>query len=97
LQQPGVVGLLRFGQLMVVAVAAALALLALYVLRDFLGLLIGLIALMTAGAVIFLPVDGRTLDEWAPIVMRWARRSRADRRGYRSITASTGVQLEHDG
>lgn len=93
LHQPGVVGLLRFGQLMVVAVATAFALLALYVLRDFLGLLIGLLALMTAGTVIFLPVDGRTLDEWAPIVVRWVRRSQADRRGYRSVTVSAGVQL----
>jgi hypothetical protein len=94
LQQPGVVGMLRVGQLLIVATAAALALLALYILRDFFGLLIGLLALMGAGAMIFLPVEGRTLDEWAPIVIRWARRSRANQRGYRSVGPSSGMSLD---
>ena len=94
LHQPGVVGLLRVGQLLIVATAAALALLALYVLRDFLGLLIGLLALMGAAAMIFLPVEGRTLDEWAPIVIRWARRSGADQRGFRSVGPSSGMSLD---
>lgn len=91
------VGPLRLGQLAIVTAAALIGLASLYAFRDFVGLLIGLGAITAAGALIFLPLEGRTLEEWAPIVLRWARRSRGEREGYRSITVSAGVQVECDG
>ncbi len=96
LEQRGVVGPLRLGQVAIVAVAAAVGLAALYGLRSFLGLLVGLAAICAAGAVIFVPLEGRTLDEWAPVALRWALRRRERAGGYRSLTPSAGVRI-HDG
>jgi len=48
-------------------------------------------------AAVLLPFEGRTLQAWAPIGMRWALRSRSERRGYRSGSPGDGVRLGEGG
>ncbi len=97
LEARGVVGPLRVGQVLVVAVAAALALGALYALRSWAGMVLALVLLGAAGALIYLPLGGRTAEEWAPIALRWALRSGQQRRGYRSSSPGAGASAGPDG
>jgi hypothetical protein len=97
LEQRGVVGPLRMGQVAVLGVAALLALVSLYAFRSWLGMGIALLALGVAGVVIYLPFEGRTLEEWAPIGLRWALRSQERKRGYRSDAPGGGVRVTPEG
>lgn len=97
LEQRSVIGPLRAGQVAIVAVAALLGLGSLYALRSFAGMAVAIVVLSIATAVIFLPVGGRTAEEWAPVVARWLLRSRRSGDGYRSGAPSAGVQITEDG
>jgi hypothetical protein len=93
LEQRGVVASLRVGQVAILAVAGVIGLASLYAFRNLFGLLIGMAVICAAGAAIFVPIEGRTAEEWAPLVLRWVFRSRARRAGYRSATPSAGVRV----
>lgn len=97
LEQRAVVGPLRMGQVAVVGVAALLALVALYLFRSWIGMGIGLLVLGAAATVIYMPFEGRTLEEWAPVVARWIARSPERKRGYRSSAPGGGVRIAEDG
>jgi hypothetical protein len=97
LAKTGVVGPLRVGQVAVLAVAALMALGSMYLLRSWAGMVLALLVLGGAAASIFLPFEGRTLEEWAPLGLRWGLRSRSQRRGYRSLSPGAGVRLGEDG
>jgi hypothetical protein len=90
LEQRGVVGPLRLGQVAVLALAAALGLGALYVFRNWLGLGVALVLIGGACAAVLLPFEGRTLEAWAPLGIRWVLRSGAQKRGHRSGAPGTG-------
>ncbi len=89
LEQRSILGPLSAGQLAIVGFAAVVGLGSLYTLRSFVGLLAALLVLCAAGAVVFVPVNGRTTEEWAPVVLRWLLCSRHG--GYRSRAPSAGV------
>jgi hypothetical protein len=93
LEQRGVVGPLRVGQVFVVGVAALLALACLYLLQSFVGMALALLIVAAAGAAIYLPFKGRTLEEWGPVALRSALRSKAERRGYRPAAPAGGVRV----
>lgn len=97
LEQRGVVGPLLLGQVAVLAVAAALGLGALYVFRDWLGLVVALALVGIAAAAVLLPFEGRTLEAWAPIGARWLLRSRERKRGYRSASPGAGFGAGKEG
>jgi len=97
LEQRGLVGPLTFGQVAIVAVAAALGLIALYVVRDWVGLVVALLLVGAALGAVLLPFEGRTLEAWAPIGFRWGLRSAATKRGYRSRTPGGGFRASADG
>src|SRR6478609_1086923 len=97
LEQRSLIGGLRTGQVVVLAVAALLGLLALYVLGGLPGVVLALLLLLLAAAAIFVPLSGRTVDEWAPVLLRWYSRSRKDEGGFRSASPSAGVRLGEDG
>lgn len=97
LAKTGVVGPLRVGQVAVLAVAALMALGSMYALRNWLGMVLALLIVGGAAAAIFLPFEGRTLEEWAPLGLRWGLRSRAERRGYRSLSPGAGARVGEDG
>lgn len=97
LEQRAVVGPLRMGQVAVVGAAALAALVALYLFRSWIGMGIGLAVLGAAATVIYMPFEGRTLEEWAPVVARWIARSPERKRGYRSSAPGGGVRVAENG
>ena len=97
LERRGVVGPLTFGQVLIVGAAAAVGLGALYALRDWLGLLVALLVVGSAVGAVLLPFEGRTLEAWAPIGVRWLARSREQKRGYRSHSPGGGFHIGEDG
>jgi hypothetical protein len=90
LEQRAVVGPLRAGQVVVVALAALLALAALYAAGGWLGMGLAIALLAAAGGAILVPVEGRTAEEWAPVLGRWAL-GRSERRRYRSSAPQAGA------
>jgi len=97
LEDRGVVGPFRFGQVAVLATAAAIGLLAFYALRSFLGLIVALVLVGGAAAAVLLPFEGRTLEAWTPIGVRWLLRSAERKRGYRSRAPGSGFKSGADG
>ena len=97
LEQRGVVGPLRLGQVAVLALAAAIGLGALYALRSWLGLAVAVLIVGGAAAVVVLPFEGRTLEAWAPLGIRWLLRSREQKLGYRSAAPGGGVRPGAEG
>jgi hypothetical protein len=91
------VGPLRAGQFVVLASGAALGLAALYALRSLVGMVLALVILGAAIAVIALPIEGRTGEEWAPVAARWALRRRATLGGWRNPAAGAGTRVDADG
>jgi hypothetical protein len=88
---------MRIGQVVVVAAGAVVGLFALYSMRSVVGVLFGLFVLVGAVAAICVPIGGRTADEWAPVVGRWARRRRRAEAGYRSSSPEAGTRIGLDG
>jgi hypothetical protein len=97
LEQRAVVGPLRIGQVAVLAIGAVVGLGALYLMRNALGLVVGLAALGLAVAAITRPLEGRSAEEWAPVLGGWLRRRRLAERGYRSASPTLGAGLGTDG
>jgi hypothetical protein len=97
LEQRGVVGPLRIGQVAILAVAAALGLGALYGLRSWAGVVVAFLVFGAALAGVVVLIEGRPLEAWAPIGLRWGLRSREERRGYRSGSPGGGVLPGSDG
>ncbi|HEX3609395.1 MAG TPA: SCO6880 family protein [Solirubrobacterales bacterium] len=97
LEQRAVVGPLRAGQVAIVAAGALTGLGALYAMRSIVGLIVGVLALCIAVAAICVPFEGRTAEEWAPVLGRWARRLKRAERGHRSTAPSGGTRLGGEG
>lgn len=97
LEQRGVVGSMTFAQVAVIALAAALGLGAIYALRSWVGMVVALLMLGAALGAVLVPAEGRTLEAWAPIVLRWGLRSREQKRGYRSKSPGAGVRRAGEG
>lgn len=93
LEQRAVVGPLRIGQVAIMAAGAAAGLAALYSLQSSFGLLVGLAALSLAVAAICIPIEGRTAEEWAPVLGRWALRRRRAEAGFRSTSPTAGTRI----
>jgi hypothetical protein len=97
LEQRAVVGPLRAGQVVIVATGALIGLGALYAMRSVVGLIVGVLALCLAVAAICVPFEGRTAEEWAPVLGRWGRRRRRAERGHRSTAPTGGTRLGEQG
>jgi hypothetical protein len=97
LEERRVVGPLRVGQLMVIALGAMIGLAALHMARSAIGMILALLALMGAAAAICVPVGGRTAEEWAPVSAAWALRRRRATTGYRSSAPSAGARMDGEG
>ena len=97
LEERAVVGPLRAGQVAVLAVGALAGLGSLYGVRSVAGMAVALLALGAAAAAICVPVVGRTVEEWAPVALRWALRRRRAEEGYRSPAPGAGVRIGLEG
>jgi hypothetical protein len=97
LEQRAVVGPLRIGQVLIVASGAVLGLASLYALRSVVGLIVGVLALCFAVAAVCVPIEGRTPEEWGPVVGRWLHRRKRAERGHRSTAPTAGSRRGEDG
>jgi hypothetical protein len=85
LQRTTILGPFTPGAAVIGGIGLALAFVVIYVLKDPFGLVLGLALVVAALWAALLPVGGRTLDEWAPVLVRTI----LQRGEYRS-TAPTG-------
>jgi hypothetical protein len=92
-----IIGPLRAGQFAFVAVGALLALGAIYALQSVAGLVLALVLLGGATVLIALPIEGRTAEEWAPVIIGWVLRRPAVAAGYRSRAAAEGTRFDSSG
>ncbi len=97
LEQRAILGPLRAGQVAILAIGSLLGLSALYALQSVAAVVVALMALGLAAVAISAPIEGRTAEEWAPLVIRWVLRRRGTEVGYRSTTPSAGARLGADG
>lgn len=93
LEQRAIVGPLRAGQVAIIASGAFLGVGALYAMRNAIGVCLALIALLFAVVAICVPIEGRTPDEWAPVLGRWWTRRRRAEAGHRSGAPAAGARL----
>lgn len=91
LEQRAVIGPLGGGQVAILAAAGCLVLLSLYALRGFAGLLGAALALVGAAGLIYLPLGGRSGEEWLPVAVRWGLGAPRRRRGYHSAAPAAGA------
>ncbi len=89
-----VVGPFTAGAAAVGLVGLVLAFGVIYAIKSPLGLLLGLVVVVGALWGALLPVGGRTIDEWAPVLARLALRGRG---GYRSLAATAGLRTRASG
>jgi hypothetical protein len=93
LEQRAVVGPLRIGQVAILAAGAVAGLGALYSMKSVLGLGLAMLALIGALVAICVPIEGRTPEEWAPVLGRWGLRRRRAEAGYRSSAPAAGARI----
>lgn len=89
LERRGIVGGLRTGQLTVCGAALALAVLLLSAAPGGAGAAAAAAVTLAGATISFLPIAGRTIEEWTPVVVRWF--VRGGRRGYRSDAPTRGA------
>jgi hypothetical protein len=82
----------RAGQILTVAVGLIVGVLILRAEPNPAGVAVGVIILVACGAVATWPVNGRTGDQWLPVVVRWGTR-RTGPRGRRRMEAFEGLRL----
>jgi hypothetical protein len=84
LERRGIFGAVRASQAVVLAAGALLAIFLLDASPTAGGALVALSALAGAGILVVAPVGGRTLEEWAPVVLLFALRRLTRRTRFRS-------------
>jgi hypothetical protein len=80
---------LRPGQLIVLAAGLVACVMLLYVGGAGAGAALAVAVLIATLAIAFAPLNGRTAEQWAPVIARWGRRGGSSR--YRSSAPSAGV------
>ncbi len=96
IERRGIAGGLRAGQVLVLAAASLLAVVVFRRMPTTGGLGIAVILIAAACAASWLPVRGRHLDEWAPVVSRWLWLRAGDRHAYRSEAPRQGMIADLD-
>jgi hypothetical protein len=82
----------RAGQILTVAIGLLAGVLVLRAQPNPAGVAVGVFILAVCGAMATWPVNGRTGDQWLPVVVRWGTRS-AGRKGARGLDALGGLRL----
>lgn len=90
LERRGMLLGLRGPQLVVLGVAGALALVALSVSPDGRGMAVAAFGAGVAAFVAFVPIAGRTVEEWAPVVVSWFIKGVSGERRFASRRPSLG-------
>ena len=97
LERRGIVGGLRASQAAIIVIACAAAVIVVRALPSGRGLVLGALLIAAACAIAFIPVHGRTLEQWSPVLLGWylVRRRGDDR--YRSAVPMLGARAALDG
>lgn len=96
LERRGLLGPVRASQAALVATSLVLALLALNLLPNFAGAVLGLALVTVTTAVTSLPVAGRTAEQWLPVVAIHALRGMTGGRDLRSSAPTAGMRVAGD-
>src|SRR5512132_4320781 len=93
LERRGWVGALRPGQLVILTTALFFTLLAVQALKSGLGLLLGVLLLSTGALLTFVPLYGRPLNEWVPVIGVFMARKATGRNRFRSRAPEAGTRF----
>ena len=93
LERRGWVGSLRPGQLAILAAAVFFTILLVQALKSGLGLLGGVILLSLGALLTFVPLHGRPLNEWVPVIGVFMARKATGRSRFRSGAPEAGTRF----
>ena len=93
LERRGWIGALRPGQLAILATAVFLTILAVQALKSGLGLALGVLILSFGALLTFVPLYGRPLNEWVPVIGVFMARRATGRHRFRSRAPEAGTRF----
>src|SRR5436305_12899297 len=97
IERRGLVGALKPSQAVVLIGASVCGVLVVRALPAGSGFAVALVVIAIAAAIAFVPVRGRPVVLWLPIVIDWVGLDARDRRSYRSRQPSAGTVAGLDG
>jgi hypothetical protein len=97
LERRGIVGGLRPAQAAVVIGACGVAVILVRSVSAGTGLALSLLVIASACLIAFAPVRGRTVEQWAPVLVSWLVRHRQGALDFRSSLPAQGVTSALDG
>src|SRR6266540_5491746 len=93
LERRGLIGSLRPGQVLVLGAAVFLTIVVVQALKSGLGLVLAALMLSLGGLGTFVPLHGRTLNEWVPVIGIFLSRKATGRSRYRSAAPEAGTHF----
>jgi hypothetical protein len=93
LERRGLIGSLRPGQLAILATAIFFTILVVQALKSGLGLVGGVLLLSLGALLTFVPLYGRSLNEWVPVIGVFMARKATGRSRYRSAAPEAGIHF----
>jgi hypothetical protein len=97
IERRGLIGGLRLSQALVLVTGSGFAILAVRSLPAGRGLALGVAGIGVACVVAFLPVRGRSIEQWVPVMASWALLAARGGRTFRSSLPTQGVVAQLDG
>jgi hypothetical protein len=97
LERRGLLGGARPGQVLTIAAAALIAVLALDAAPDAAGLMLALIALGLAAGFVTVPIGSRSAEQWAPVIAAHVHRRVRGSARFRSAAPGAGVRIRAAG
>ena len=97
LERRGLLAGLRGSQLIIVSITGIAAVAVLRSFPSLLGMAVATFVVCGGTALAFVPVAGRTSDEWLPIISSWLIRSTLGRHRFLSRAPATGMTVSLDG
>src|SRR6266508_1292952 len=91
LERRGLIGSLGPGQLLILAAAVLLTIVLVQALKSGAGLALGMVVLSGGALASFVPYQGRTLNEWMPVLASFFGRRLGGRHHYRSPARAAGT------
>src|SRR5918996_1338616 len=93
LERRGLIGSLRPGQLLLLGAAVFLTIIVVQALKSGLGLVLAAMVLSLGGLGTFVPLHGRTLNEWVPVIAIFLSRKATGRNRFRSAAPEAGTRF----
>jgi len=94
LERRGLIGSLGPGQLLILAAAVLLTIVLVQALKSGAGLALGMVVLSGGALASFVPYQGRTLNEWVPVLASFFGRRLGGRHRYRSPAPEAGTRFK---